>query len=120
MIRQLAVHLDGAAPIPLSNGGELEVRRLAVRLNELRINQWEKCLPPDLRSRQGTIRSPRIQSDRPKFVMIRLAHFHLCHPIKNFARIEVAKDSAFELREQWWMHRIAEIQQCVRAGQSCA
>ena len=52
--------------------------------------------------------------------MIRLAHFHLCHPVKNFTRVEVAKDSAFELQEERRVNRVTEIQQRIWAGQPFA
>src|SRR5438067_8565910 len=49
--------------------------------------------------------------------MMRLAHFHFRHPIKDLARIEVAEDSALELEEERRMQRIAEIEQAVWSGQ---
>jgi hypothetical protein len=50
-------------------------------------------------------------------MVIRLAHFHLRHPIEDFAWIEVAKDSAFELQKQGRVKRVTEIEQRIRAGQ---
>src|SRR5438309_823408 len=49
--------------------------------------------------------------------MMRLAHFHFRHPIKDLARIEVAENPTLELEEERRMQRIAEIEQDVRTGQ---
>ena len=50
--------------------------------------------------------------------MVRLAQLHLCHPIKDFAWIEIAKNAALELEQQGRMDRISEIEQNVRAAEA--
>jgi hypothetical protein len=50
--------------------------------------------------------------------MMRLAHLHPGHPIKNFARVEIAKEPALKLKKKWRMNRITEIEQRVWSGQS--
>ena len=64
------------------------------------------------------IASVNVKADRPEFVLERLAHLQLGHPIKNFAWIEVAENAAFELQKKWRMNRITEIEQRVWSGQS--
>jgi len=59
------------------------------------------------------IPSVNVKADRPEFVVERLAHFQLRHPIKNFTWIEVAENAAFELQKKWRMNRITEIEQRV-------
>ena len=49
---------------------------------------------------------------------MRLAHFHSRHPVKDLARVEVAKNPALKLEEKGRMQRVAEIQQRVRARQT--
>jgi hypothetical protein len=49
---------------------------------------------------------------------MRLAQFHFGHPIKNFTRIEVAKNPSLKLQKKWQMNRVAEIQQRVGADES--
>jgi hypothetical protein len=46
-----------------------------------------------------------------------LAHLHFRHPKKDFARIEVAKNSPLELGKERRMDRVTEIEQGGRAGQ---
>ncbi len=67
---------------------------------------------------QPAIGRAGIEPDRPKFVMMRLAHLHPGHPKKDFARVEIAKNSALELKEKRRMNRVAEIQQRIRAGET--
>src|SRR6266404_99421 len=50
--------------------------------------------------------------------MGRLPHLHLGHPIKDFARIEITKNAAFELEQEGWMNRITEIQERICTSQS--
>jgi hypothetical protein len=59
-----------------------------------------------------------IQPDRPKFVVLGLAHLQLCHPIKDFARVEIAKNSPIKLQKKWRMNRIAQIEQHIRPGEA--
>jgi len=39
------------------------------------------------------------------------------HPIKDFARVEIAKEPALKLKKKWRMNRITEIEQRVRSRQ---
>jgi hypothetical protein len=48
----------------------------------------------------------------------RLAQFHFGHPIKNFTRIQIAKDASLKLQKKWRVNRVTEIQQRVWAGES--
>src|SRR5262249_12518939 len=50
--------------------------------------------------------------------MVRLAQLHLRHPIEDFARIEVAKNSALEFQQQRRMNGIRKIEQNVRSGEA--
>ena len=50
--------------------------------------------------------------------MMRLAHFHLRHPVKNLARIEIAKNPPFELQEEGRMNGVTEIEQRIWAGKT--
>src|ERR1043165_7368801 len=59
-----------------------------------------------------------IKSDRPKFVMVRLPDLHLRHPIKNFARIEIAKSTSLKFQQQRRMNRIRQIEQDIRSGKA--
>src|SRR5215469_4182842 len=59
-----------------------------------------------------------IESDRPKLVMIRLPHFHLRHPIENFARVEIAKNASFKFQQQRRMNRIREIEQNIGSAET--
>ena len=59
-----------------------------------------------------------IESDRPEFVMVRLPHFHLRHPIKNFARVEIAKNASLKFQQQRRMNRIREIEQNIRSTEA--
>src|SRR2546430_9911140 len=45
--------------------------------------------------------------------MVRLAHFHFRHPVKNLARIEIAENPALELHKKRWMNRVTQIEQRV-------
>jgi hypothetical protein len=58
-------------------------------------------------------RSVSVEPDCPKFVVRRLAQFHSGHPIKNFTRIQVAKDPSLKLQKKWRVNRVTEIQQRV-------
>src|SRR5215475_15650316 len=58
-----------------------------------------------------------IESDRPKFVMVRLPHLHLGHPIKNFARIEITKDASLKFQQQRRMNRIRQIEQDIGSAE---
>src|SRR5436190_9205503 len=49
---------------------------------------------------------------------MRLAHLHFRHPIKNFARVEIAKNSFLELEKERRMKRITEVEERVRPGQA--
>src|SRR6516162_5019208 len=57
-----------------------------------------------------------VESDRPEFVMVRLPDLHLCHPIKDFARIEITKNASLKFQQQRRMNRIREIEQDVGPG----
>jgi hypothetical protein len=59
-----------------------------------------------------------VEPDRPKFVVIRLAQFHFGHPVKNFTRIQVAKDPSLKLQQKRRVNRVTEIQKRVWAGES--
>ena len=59
-----------------------------------------------------------VEADRPELVVMRLAHFHFRHPVKNFARIEIAEDPALELRKKRRMDRVTEIEQRVWSPES--
>ena len=59
----------------------------------------------------------KVEPDGPKLVVIRLAHLQLRHPIKNFARIEVAENFSLKLQEERRMNRVTEIQQSIWPGQ---
>src|SRR6478672_4373479 len=59
-----------------------------------------------------------IESNRPKFVMVRLPYFHFRHPIKNFARVEIAKNASLKFQEQRRMNRICEIEQDIRSAEA--
>ena len=61
-----------------------------------------------------------IEPDRPELVVMRLAQLHFRHPIKNFARIEIAKNPALEFEQKRRMNRVSEIEQNVRPGQPIA
>ena len=84
------------------------------------VEQAVACAPARLhhRFRQLTIVSMNIESDRPKFVMVRLPHFHLRHPIKNFARVEIAKNASLKFQQQRRMNRIREIEQNIRSAEA--
>jgi len=116
--RLSTVDLDATAPVPLSNRREFRNGRPSLRPNQFGIHQRKKSSPAERRRRQSAISRARVEPDRPKFVVMRLAHFHFRHPIKDFARIEIAEDSLFELEEKRGMERIAQVQERVRAGQS--
>src|SRR4030095_11193687 len=64
------------------------------------------------------IASLHVKTDRPKFVVRRLAQFHFGHPIKNFTRIQIAKDASLKLQKKRRVNRVTEIQQRVWAGES--
>src|SRR4030095_5443343 len=64
------------------------------------------------------IASLYVKTDRPKFVVRRLAQLHFGHPIKNFTRIQIAKDASLKLQKKWRVNRVTEIQQRVWAGES--
>src|SRR5207253_3872686 len=87
---------DRSAPIPLADSSEFAACGRRLRLNQFRVNQREKCAPRKARLRQSTIRCAGIQSNCPELMVIRLAHLHFCHPIKNFAGIKIAKDRSEE------------------------
>src|ERR1700731_1282697 len=70
------------------------------------------------RRRQPAVGVVDIKPDRPELVVMRLAHLHLRHPEKDFARIEIAKNSPLELEKKWRMERIAQVEQSVRGGQT--
>ena len=59
-----------------------------------------------------------IQSDRPEFVVMGLAHLQLRHPIKNFAWIEVTKNPALKIQQKRRVDRIAKVEQGIRSRQS--
>src|SRR4029077_4049424 len=59
-----------------------------------------------------------IESDRPELVMVRLPHFHLRHPIKNFARVEIAKNASLKFLQQRRMNRIREIEQDIGSAEA--
>src|SRR6266481_1572381 len=59
-----------------------------------------------------------IESDRPELVMVRLPHFHLRHPIKNFARVEIAKNASLKFQQQRRVNRIGEIEQDARSAET--
>ena len=117
-IWKFTVDLDSTAPVPLSNRREFRNGRPSLRPNQFGIHQRKKSSPAERRRRQSAISRAGVEPDRPEFVVMRLAHFHFRHPIKDFARIEIAEDSLFELEEKRRMERIAQVQQRVRAGQS--
>ena len=49
---------------------------------------------------------------------MRLPHLHLGHPEKDFARIEITKNSPLELEKEWRVERIAQVEQDIRAGET--
>src|SRR5438876_4870837 len=51
-------------------------------------------------------------------MVMRLAHLHFRHPIKNFARIEIAENPALELHKKRRMNRITEIEERVWSRES--
>src|SRR6266513_2242204 len=59
-----------------------------------------------------------VEADRPEFVMVRLPHLHLRHPIENFARIEIAKNASFKFQQQRRMNRIREIEQDIGSAET--
>ena len=59
-----------------------------------------------------------VESDRPEFVMVRLPHLHLRHPIKDFARVEIAKNAPLKFQQQRRMNRIREIEQNIRSTEA--
>jgi hypothetical protein len=87
-------------------------------LQQLRVGQRIKCFPAQRRFRQPTISSICIETDRPKFVVRRLTQLHLGHPVKNFARVQIAKDASLKLQKKWRMNRVTEIQQRIWSSQS--
>ena len=52
--------------------------------------------------------------------MMGLPHLQFRHPIKNFARIEIAKNAALEFKQKRRMNRVTEIEQRVRSCESIA
>src|SRR6266404_5351532 len=117
-IGEFAGHFNRTAPVPLPDGCELGRTRTRTRPQQSSIDQRVKCFPIYRRSRQPAIASANVQPDRPELVMMRLAHFHLRHPIKNFARIEIAKQPVFELEQEGRMNGITEIEQHVWPGET--
>src|SRR6266576_1174702 len=59
-----------------------------------------------------------VESDRPEFVMVRLPHLHLRHPIEDFARIEIAKNASLKFQQQRRMNRIREIEQDIGSAEA--
>src|SRR5262249_41831573 len=59
-----------------------------------------------------------IKSDRPKLVMVRLPHFHLRHPIKNFARVEIAENAPLKFQQQRRMNGVRQIEQDIRSAEA--
>ena len=88
--------------------------------SKLRVGQRIKRPPRERRLRQAAIVAMDIEPDRPELVVMALAHLHFRHPIKDFARIEVAKNAALEFEQKRRMNRVGEIEQNVRPGQSIA
>src|SRR5204863_9279631 len=69
------------------------------------------------RFRQMTIVFINVKPNRPEFVMVRLPHLHLGHPIEDFARIEIAKNAPLELQKTWRVNRVTEIEQHIWSSQ---
>src|SRR5206468_11352878 len=103
-----SIHLYVSAPIPLADGGERRHSRARLLPEKFCVNQRAKRFPLQPRFRQAAIAPVNVEPDRPKFVMMRLTHLQLCHPIKNFTRIEIAKNPALELKEKRRMKRVTE------------
>ena len=57
-----------------------------------------------------------VESNRPELVMVGLPHFHLCHPIEDFAWVEIAKNASFKFQQQRRMNRIREIEHDIGSG----
>src|SRR6266403_2084957 len=112
-IGKCAVNFNGPSPIPLTDRRELERCRTRTAPKKLSICQRIKCLPRKGQLWQLAVASVNVKTDCPEFIVVRLAHLQLCHPIKNFTRIEVAENAAFELQKKWRMNRITQIEQRV-------
>src|SRR5262249_19120545 len=59
-----------------------------------------------------------VESNRPELVMVGLPHFHLRHPIENFARVEIAKNASFKFQQQRRMNRIRQIEQDIGSAET--
>src|SRR5262249_19446811 len=59
-----------------------------------------------------------IKSDRPKLVMVRLPHFPLRQPIKNFARVEIAENASLKFQQQRRMNGVRQIEQDIRSAEA--
>src|SRR6266516_6463701 len=93
---KFACNLHGTTPIPLADSRELCQCWTRLTPKKLRVGHRIKRLPAKGRSRQSAIASVNVETNRPEFVMVRLPHLDLSHPVKDFAGIKVAKNSAFE------------------------
>jgi hypothetical protein len=49
---------------------------------------------------------------------MRLTHFHLRHPEKDFAWIQITENPPLKLQKKWWMQRVTQIQQGVWTSES--
>src|SRR5881392_2415235 len=108
-----AANLHGPTPIPLTDRPKSRYRRTPPETKKLGVGQWIKCVPPKRRFRQPAITSVDVQANRPKFMMMWLAHLQLSHPVENFAWVEIAENASVELEEKWRVNRITQIEQCV-------
>ena len=114
-IGKFAIHLDAAVPVPLPDGGKLRPPRpRADGAEQFRIDERIKSAPGERRLRQPAIGAMHIEPDRPELVVMALAELEFRHPIKNFARIEIAKNTALEFEQERRMHRVGKIEQNVR------
>src|SRR4051794_14232847 len=104
-IGKLAIHLHATTPIPLTDRREFRSARRWKGSQKMRISERIKGAPGKGRCRQAAIRAVDIETDRPKLMMMALAHLEFRHPIKNLARIEVAKNPPLEFVQERWMNR---------------
>src|SRR6266516_270538 len=116
-IGKLAVHFHCAAPVPLTDRRKFGNGRTRLPAKKLRVHERIERLPAKSRFWQSAIAAVNIEPDGPELIVIRLAHLQLGHPIKNFARIEVAENFSLELQEERRMNRVTEIQQRIWPGQ---